>query len=167
MDIVQERRAARVEAKAAEIVADLPTFEECAETHIRANWSTWSEKHRDQWPSSLKRYAYPTIGKLSIPEIKPSHIHDLLKPIWVEKRETANRVRGPPRVSLPIVQGIGAISYSAYLLHPIVIDYIWKTKQHLPNHIPNFRRDHAWRIIGDLLPDRATVHSPGSQVHAV
>ncbi|MDA9435145.1 phage integrase central domain-containing protein [Bradyrhizobium sp. CCBAU 51627] len=54
----------------------------------------WSEKHRDQWPSSLKRYACPTIGKLTIPEIKPSHIHDLLKPIWVEKRETANRVRG-------------------------------------------------------------------------
>ena len=32
--------------------------------------------------------------QLAIPEIKPSHIHDLLKPIWVEKRETANRVRG-------------------------------------------------------------------------
>lgn len=72
----------------------LPTFEECAEAYIRTNWSTWSEKHRDQWPSSLKRYAYATIGKLTIPEIKPSHIHDLLKPIWVEKRETANRVRG-------------------------------------------------------------------------
>jgi predicted NUDIX family NTP pyrophosphohydrolase len=54
----------------------------------------WSKKHRNQWPSSLKRYAYPTIGQLNIGEIKPSHIFDLLKPIWVEKRETANRVRG-------------------------------------------------------------------------
>ena len=36
-----------------------------------------------------KRHAYPTIGQLAIAEIKPSHIHDLLKPIWVEKRETA------------------------------------------------------------------------------
>jgi integrase len=27
-------------------------------------------------------------------EIRPSHIHDLLEPIWVSKRETANRVRG-------------------------------------------------------------------------
>ncbi|WP_165405597.1 acyltransferase family protein [Bradyrhizobium genosp. SA-3] len=44
----------------------------------------------------------------------------------------------PPRASLPIVQGIGAISYSAYLLHPIIIDYVWKTKQHLPSHIPTF-----------------------------
>ncbi|UGX97933.1 tyrosine-type recombinase/integrase [Bradyrhizobium barranii subsp. barranii] len=94
VDVVQERRKAREEAKAVEAKVVLPTFEVCAEAYIRANWSTWSEKHRGQWPSSLKRYAYPTIGKLTIPEIKPSHIHDLLKPIWVEKRETANRVRG-------------------------------------------------------------------------
>lgn len=94
MDIVQERRKAREAAKAIEAKVVLPTFEECAEAYIRTNWSTWSEKHRDQWPSSLRRYAYATIGKLTIPEIKPSHIHDLLKPIWVEKRETANRVRG-------------------------------------------------------------------------
>ena len=94
VDIVQERRKAREEAKAVEANVLLSTFEECAEAYIRANWSNWSEKHRDQWPSSLKRYAYPTIGKLTISEIKPSHIHDLLKPIWVEKRETANRVRG-------------------------------------------------------------------------
>ena len=63
-------------------------------SYIREHWSTWSEKHRNQWPSSLKRYAYPTIGKLTIPEIKPSHVYELLRPIWVEKRETANRVRG-------------------------------------------------------------------------
>src|ERR1700752_1281507 len=31
---------------------------------------------------------------MTIAEIKPSHIHDLLKPIWVERRETANPVRG-------------------------------------------------------------------------
>ena len=92
VDIVQERREAREEQKAVEIKAVLPTFEECAEAYIRQHWTTWSEKHRVQWPSSLKRYAYPTIGKLTIPEIKPSHVYELLRPIWVEKRETANRV---------------------------------------------------------------------------
>src|SRR5204863_2165047 len=56
--------------------------------------STWSRKHRNQWPSSLKRSAYPRIEKLTIPEIKPSHIYEVLRPIWVEKRETANRDRG-------------------------------------------------------------------------
>ena len=94
VDIVQEKRAAREEAKAVELKVTLPTFEQCAEVYIRERWSTWSKKHRNQWPSSLKRYAYPTIGKLTIPEIKPSHIYELLRPIWVEKRETANRVRG-------------------------------------------------------------------------
>ncbi len=94
VDIVQEKRAAREEAKAVESKVTLPTFEECAEAYIREHWSTWSKKHRDQWPSSLKRYAYATLGKLTVPEIKPSHIYEVLRPIWVEKRETANRVRG-------------------------------------------------------------------------
>jgi hypothetical protein len=94
VDIVQEKRAAREEAKTAEIKVALPAFEQCAEIYIREHWSTWSKKHRNQWPSSLKRYAYPTIGKLTIPEIKPSDIYELFRPIWVEKRETANRVRG-------------------------------------------------------------------------
>jgi hypothetical protein len=67
VDIVQEKRAAREEAKAAESKVTLPTFEECAEAYIREHWSTWSKKHRDQWPSSLKRYAYPTIGKTHRP----------------------------------------------------------------------------------------------------
>jgi integrase len=86
--------AAREEAKDEEIKVALPAFEQCAEIYIREHWSTWSKKHRNQWPSSLKRYAYPAIGKLTIPEIKPSDIYELLRPIWVEKRETANRVRG-------------------------------------------------------------------------
>src|SRR5262249_55423770 len=94
VDIVQEKRAGREEAKAVEIKVAQPTFEQCAEAYIREHWSTWSKKHRDQWPSSLKRYAYPTIGKLTIAEIKPSHVYELLRPIWVEKRETANRIRG-------------------------------------------------------------------------
>lgn len=94
IDVVQEKREARENAKSVEIKVTLPTFEQCAEIYIREHWSTWSKKHRAQWPSSLKRYAYATIGRLTIPEIKPSHIYELLRPIWVEKRETANRVRG-------------------------------------------------------------------------
>jgi integrase len=93
-DIVQAKREAKEETKIVEQLAAVPTFEQCAERYIDDNWSKWSKKHRAQWPSSLKAYVYPTIGKLTIAEIRPSHIYDLLKPIWVEKRETANRVRG-------------------------------------------------------------------------
>jgi integrase len=94
VDLVQERRSAREERKAAAKAEETKTFKECAEAYIDECWNSWSKKHRNQWPSSLKQYAYPTIGQLKIPEIKPSHIYELLKPIWVDKRETANRIRG-------------------------------------------------------------------------
>jgi integrase len=94
IDLVQQKRDFRNQAKAAAAESAAPTFEVCAESYIQEHWSTWSEKHRNQWPSSLKRYAYPTIGHLTIAEIKPSHVYELLAPIWVEKRKTANRVRG-------------------------------------------------------------------------
>jgi hypothetical protein len=94
VDIVQEKRTARAEEKAAEPMEKTKTFKECAQAYIDEHWSGWSSKHRAQWPSSLKRYAYATIGELAIAEIKPSHIYELLAPIWVSKRETANRVRG-------------------------------------------------------------------------
>jgi hypothetical protein len=74
VDIVQEKRAAREEAKADEIKVTLSAFEQCAEIYIREHWSTWSKKHRNQWPSSLKRYAYPTIGKLTIPDQAQPHL---------------------------------------------------------------------------------------------
>lgn len=38
VDIVQEKRAAREEAKAVEIKLSLPAFEECAEIYIREHW---------------------------------------------------------------------------------------------------------------------------------
>lgn len=93
VDIVQVKRTAREEAKAVEQTIAAPTFQECAEQYIKDNETGWSKKHAAQWPSSLKAYAYPTIGHLRIGEILPSHVFDLLEPIWIAKRETSNRVR--------------------------------------------------------------------------
>jgi hypothetical protein len=72
VDIVAGKRAARQQIRATEIAAAAPTFEQCAERYIDEHWSGWSEKHRAQWPSSLKRYAYATIGNLTIADIKRS-----------------------------------------------------------------------------------------------
>lgn len=97
VDIVAEKRSAREEAKVAQAAAaapPAPTFQQCAQRYIDSMWDRWSGKHRNQWPSSLARYAYPTIGQLTISEIKPSHVRQVLEPIWIAKRETANRVRG-------------------------------------------------------------------------
>lgn len=44
----------------------------------------------------------------------------------------------PPVLSMPFVQGIGVISYSAYLLHAVVLDFIIKKSGAHPEHIPTF-----------------------------
>lgn len=41
VDIVQAKRSARVEAQAEQLVATLPTFQQCAESYIDENWSKW------------------------------------------------------------------------------------------------------------------------------
>jgi hypothetical protein len=64
VDVVQEKRSAREEQQAIVKAEKAKTFEECAQAYIDGCWNTWSEKHRNQWSSSLKRYAYPTIGQL-------------------------------------------------------------------------------------------------------
>ena len=94
VDIVQAKRSAGEDARAEVAVAASSTFKECAERYIKDNEAKWSKKHAAQWPSSLKQYAYPMIGHLRIAEILPSHIFELLEPIWIKKRETSNRVRG-------------------------------------------------------------------------
>jgi hypothetical protein len=93
VDIVQAKRSAREEAKSVSDAEAAPSFEVCAQKYIEDNWGKWSKKHRAQWPSSLKHYAYPTIGHLTIAEIKPSHIFQLLQ-IWL--RTVTQRKRAEP-----------------------------------------------------------------------
>lgn len=71
------------------------TFKECAEEYIRDHEATWKNgKHRAQWRSSLKNYAYPVFGSFPVAEIDLALILKAIKPIWHEKPETASRVRG-------------------------------------------------------------------------
>jgi len=72
----------------------IPTFKEAAAlTHAEHKGSWRNGKHREDWLSSLKSYAYPTLGDLRIDLIEAPMIRDVLLPIWLEKPETARRVR--------------------------------------------------------------------------
>ena len=71
------------------------TFQHCAEGYIKAHEKAWkSDKHVAQWTATLKAYAYPHIGALTVKEVDTSHVMDVLEPIWNDKTETASRVRG-------------------------------------------------------------------------
>jgi integrase len=60
-------------------------------TSKRGGWT--SAKHRDQWISTLRDYAFPTIGHLRVDEITSADVLEVLQPIWLSKAETARRVR--------------------------------------------------------------------------
>ncbi|UZE47018.1 tyrosine-type recombinase/integrase [Rhodopseudomonas sp. P2A-2r] len=73
----------------------IPTFEIAAERYIATHESEWkNSKHRQQWRNSLVTYAYPKIGSTLVNDLTTDDVAEMLKPIWLTKRETAARVRG-------------------------------------------------------------------------
>lgn len=73
----------------------MPTFEECADAYITANEAAWkNEKHREQWRSTLKMYAFPKIGSVPIDQIDVACVLSVIEPLWHSKTETAHRIRG-------------------------------------------------------------------------
>lgn len=72
----------------------LPTFEIAAKTlhaELLPGWK--NKKHGQQWINTLTEYAFPVVGMIPINEIQPAHIADVLRPIWLQKAETAGRVK--------------------------------------------------------------------------
>jgi integrase len=77
------------------------TFEQAArQCHTAKAAEFRSAKHRDDWLSSLERYAFPLIGADPVAEISEPHVLKVLSPIWTTKTETASRVRGRMEVVL-------------------------------------------------------------------
>jgi integrase len=71
------------------------TFEQCASAFIASHEAGWrNEKHRAQWTSTLKTYAYPVFGVLAVEDVDTGLVMKALEPIWAAKPETAGRVRG-------------------------------------------------------------------------
>ena len=70
------------------------TFEEAAELCINSKKSEWKNvKHTQQWSNTLKTYAYPVFGNLSLSVLNTDLVLKAIEPIWISKAETASRVR--------------------------------------------------------------------------
>lgn len=70
------------------------TFRAVAEECHRQSKKSWKNgKHRDEWLGSLERYAFGTIGALTVDQIDAAAIQRVLLPIWLTKGETARRVK--------------------------------------------------------------------------
>lgn len=77
-----------------EKAAGVPTFRQAAALFHKEHKPTWKNgKHQAQWLATLETYAFPHIGGLRLDRIETGHVRDVLGPIWIEKPETARRVR--------------------------------------------------------------------------
>jgi integrase len=72
----------------------IPTFRKAAALVHAGQVKNWQHgKHVHQWLRSLETYAFPKIGDMTVDRIDRRELLDVLSPIWIEKPETARRVR--------------------------------------------------------------------------
>ena len=72
----------------------VPTFEEVSIKVYDSLSTGWkNKKHKDQWINTINTYVIPDIGHLPVDQLKASDFAKVLKPIWLEKAETAARVK--------------------------------------------------------------------------
>ncbi len=72
----------------------IPTFAEAASLVLEQKRAGWrNRKHAREWLASLRRVAFPRIGKVAVSEISSADVLEILTPIWHRKADTARRVR--------------------------------------------------------------------------
>ena len=83
------------------------TFLECLEDYLATKEVVWkNDKHRAQWHMTLKVYARP-LHKLNVNHIKTPHVLKVLKPIWLNKNETASRTRARIEAVIDYAKAMG------------------------------------------------------------
>lgn len=72
----------------------IPTFAAAAHRVHEEHKRGWKNgKHQAQWISTLETYAVPKLGDMTVDTIEGPAVRDVLAEIWLEKPETARRVR--------------------------------------------------------------------------
>lgn len=90
-DPIAERHVDKANRKA---VAKAMTFEQAAlKVHEEQKPGWKNTKHIDQWINTLRDYAFPKIGKRKVADLAAADFAEVLRPIWLEKPETASRVK--------------------------------------------------------------------------
>lgn len=126
----------------------IPTFREAAAAVYAENKKSWkNKKHRGQWLTSLQTYAFPKIGDVSVSDIESSHVRDVLIAIWLEKNETARRVR--QRIGMVIDWAIA----KNYRAHPLPMNAINKSLpkvRNRQNHLAALHYSKVAAFVGKL-----------------
>lgn len=70
------------------------SFEDAAREVHRINAPSWrNKKHAAQFIATLETYAFPSLARIPVSDVNTADVLMVLQPIWLEKPETARRVR--------------------------------------------------------------------------
>jgi integrase len=106
IDPIDARKAAALAQQAAR--ARQTTFKVCAEEYHAANVTRWTNaRHRFEWLSVMRRFAFPIIGHLSVDMIDSAHVQKVLAPLVTVKPVTAARLRGRIETVLDYAKAAG------------------------------------------------------------
>ncbi|PHR59894.1 MAG: integrase [Robiginitomaculum sp.] len=84
-----------------------PNFLGCFKEFLTAKEAGWKNyKHRQQWHMTLMCYGRP-LHSIKVSQITTPDVLAVLKPIWVSKHETANRLRGRIEAVLDYAKAMG------------------------------------------------------------
>ena len=73
---------------------DMSMFAEAASRVLEQKRDGWrGRRHHREWMSSLRRFAFPRIGKMPVSEVTSADVLEILTPIWHRKASSARRVR--------------------------------------------------------------------------
>ena len=109
--LAEAREKARVNRKLAREGGDplaekrrtqgIPTFAAAASRVLEQKRDGWrGRRHHREWMASMRRYAFPRIGKMPVSEVTSADLLEILTPIWHRKASSARRVRQRLRVVL-------------------------------------------------------------------
>jgi len=82
-----------IQARNTDELNAVSTFRDWSIQFIADRGKNWNPKHRHQQERRLEKYAYPSMGALTIKEIDTRKVKQLLSPLWDTKTKTAKMLR--------------------------------------------------------------------------
>ncbi|CAJ6412077.1 phage integrase [Burkholderia pseudomallei] len=135
------------EREAAALGIGTLTFEKAARTvhdELKPGWK--NAKHAAQWINTLETYVFPSIGNKKLDAITPRDCADTLRPIWIEKPETASRTKQRMHAVMQWAWAHGHVTANPVAVVDHVLPKQNAKKEHQPampwRDIPKFVRAH-------------------------
>jgi integrase len=128
------------------------SFRQVALEYINTHRAEWKNaKHESQWRNTLETYVYPVFGDRPVSEIDETLVLKALNPIWLDKTETASRIRNRIELVLDLArfkkmrEGENPARWKGYLEYVLPSPNKIKNEEHQPalpyTQIPEFIRD--------------------------